>query len=36
MWFARTPEEPFEDCVELGARYNSRLSGFPGGSLDAR
>jgi flavin-dependent dehydrogenase len=28
MWFARTPEEPFEDCVELGARYNSRLSGF--------
>jgi flavin-dependent dehydrogenase len=28
MWFARTPEEPFENCVELGARYNSRLSGF--------
>ncbi len=28
MWFARSPEEPFEDCVELGARYNSRLSGF--------
>ncbi len=28
MWFARTPEEPFEECVELGARYNSRLSGF--------
>lgn len=28
MWFARTPEEKFEDCVELGARYNSRLSGF--------
>ncbi len=28
MWFARTPEERFEDCVEMGARYNSRLSGF--------
>ena len=28
MWFARTPGEKFEDCVELGARYNSRLSGF--------
>src|SRR5450432_2337022 len=28
MWFARTPEEPFDQCVELGARYNSRLSGF--------
>ena len=28
MWFARTPGEKFEDCVEMGARYNSRLSGF--------
>ena len=28
MWFSRTPEEPFEHCVEMGARYNSRLSGF--------
>src|SRR3954451_9127011 len=28
MWFARTPEERFEECAELGARYNSRLSGF--------
>ena len=28
MWFARTPGERFEDCVEMGARYNSRLSGF--------
>ena len=28
MWFARTPEEKFEDCAEVGARYNSRLSGF--------
>ena len=28
MWFARTEEEPFEDCVEIGARFNSRLPGF--------
>ncbi len=28
MWFARKPGEKFEDCVEVGARYNSRLSGF--------
>lgn len=28
VWFARTPAEEFPDCVEMGARYNSRLSGF--------
>ena len=28
MWFARTPGERFEDCAEVGARYNSRLAGF--------
>src|SRR4051794_41791269 len=28
MWFARSPAEPFDECAELGARYNSRLSGF--------
>src|SRR5215210_3952178 len=28
MWFAKDPSQPFEDCVELGARYNSRLAGF--------
>ncbi len=28
MWFARSGDEPFERCVEMGARYNSRLSGF--------
>ena len=28
MWFASDAEEPFEECVEVGARYNSRLSGF--------
>src|SRR6478736_4208262 len=28
MWFSNSPEEPFERCAELGARYNSRLSGF--------
>src|SRR5205085_9210247 len=28
MWFARSADERFEECAELGARYNSRLSGF--------
>lgn len=28
MWFAKNADQPFEKCVELGARYNSRLSGF--------
>ncbi len=28
MWFARTEEEPFEECVELGSRFNARLPGF--------
>ena len=28
MWFARNPEERFQDCAEIGAKYNSRLSGF--------
>jgi flavin-dependent dehydrogenase len=28
MWFARSSEDTFTDCAEIGARYNSRLSGF--------
>src|SRR5215204_3140692 len=28
MWFTRSREEAFDDCVEIGARYNSRLAGF--------
>lgn len=28
MWFAKNAAQPFERCVEMGARYNSRLSGF--------
>lgn len=28
MWFARTADEPFDECVEIGARFNSRLPGF--------
>jgi flavin-dependent dehydrogenase len=28
MWFAKSPEQPFEECVEIGTRYNSRLPGF--------
>jgi 2-polyprenyl-6-methoxyphenol hydroxylase-like FAD-dependent oxidoreductase len=28
MWFARNRDEAFDECAELGARYNSRLPGF--------
>ena len=28
MWFSNSENQPFEECVEMGARYNSRLSGF--------
>lgn len=28
MWFARNRNESFDHCVEIGARYNSRLPGF--------
>ena len=28
LWFTNAPEQAFEDCVEFGARYNSRLAGF--------
>ena len=28
MWFARTEEEPFEKCAELGTRFNSRMPCF--------
>lgn len=28
MWFSNAENQPFEECVEMGARYNSRLSGF--------
>ena len=28
MWFSRTPEDAFDEGVEIGALYNSRLSGF--------
>src|SRR5258708_3298058 len=28
MWFSGSPEGSLEECVEMGARYNSRLSGF--------
>src|SRR5438067_12665050 len=28
MWFAKDSAQPFEDCVEMGARYNARLAGF--------
>src|SRR5262245_46083505 len=28
MWFSRTPDDAFDECAEIGARYNSRLAGF--------
>src|SRR5436305_8696658 len=28
LWFSRRPDQSFEDCVELGARYGARLAGF--------
>src|SRR5215212_3813541 len=28
FWFTSRPEDRFDECVEMGARYNSRLSGF--------
>ncbi len=28
LWFARSAEQSFGDCVELGARYGARLAGF--------
>ena len=28
FWFANTPDDAFETCAEMGARYNSRLPGF--------
>jgi flavin-dependent dehydrogenase len=28
MWFANRPDQPFDDCVELGARYHARLPTF--------
>src|SRR5438067_10280454 len=28
LWFSQHPEQSVDDCVELGARYGARLSGF--------
>src|SRR6266446_2972557 len=28
MWFANQPDQAFDDCVELGARYQARLPTF--------
>ena len=28
MWFAKRPDQAFDDCVELGARYQARLPTF--------
>ena len=28
MWFARSEDEAFDECTEIGARFNSRMPGF--------
>ncbi len=28
MWFSNSPEQAFDDCVEIGARYQARLPTF--------
>src|SRR2546430_15894502 len=28
MWFANRSDQPFDDCVEIGARYQTRLPTF--------
>jgi len=28
LWFSNRPDQPFDDCVEVGTRYQSRLAGF--------
>src|ERR1700682_2277356 len=28
MWFSNRPDQRFDDCVEVGARYQARVAGF--------
>ncbi len=28
MWFSNRPDQPFDDCVEVGAKYQARLPTF--------
>src|SRR5438046_7074428 len=28
LWFSNRPDQSFDDCVEVGSRYQSRLPGF--------
>jgi flavin-dependent dehydrogenase len=28
LWFSNQPDQPFDDCVEVGTRYQSRLPGY--------
>lgn len=28
LWFSNRSDQPFDDCVEIGTRYQSRLPGF--------
>ena len=28
LWFCKSPDQPFDDCVEVGPRYSARLQTF--------
>src|SRR3954449_11100584 len=28
MWFSKSPEQPFDDCVEVGSAYQARIPGY--------
>ena len=28
LWFSNRPDQPFDDCTEVGARYQARLQTF--------
>src|SRR5881628_2450863 len=28
LWFSNRPDQPFDDCVEIGPRYGSRVQTF--------
>jgi 2-polyprenyl-6-methoxyphenol hydroxylase-like FAD-dependent oxidoreductase len=36
LWFSNRTDQPFDDCVEVGTRYQSRLPGFQVDRAEAR
>ena len=28
MWFSKSPDQPFDDCVEVGSAYQARIPGY--------